>query len=123
MIYIFLEDGECWSWGNNDKGSLGIGIKERKLSPQIVPLSDIKQVFAGKASAFALDSNYLFSIEIHTVGSGQLFSWGRNDYGQLGLGHNQKQDTPQKVSIESIRLFSTGLHHSLAVGGLLLHFS
>jgi alpha-tubulin suppressor-like RCC1 family protein len=70
-------DGSVWSWGRNNVGQLGHGtISQQEATPrQINGLSNITSIVAGPQSALARDTD------------GNLWAWGANDYGQLGLGH------------------------------------
>lgn len=80
-MLIFLTDGQLYTWGQDSRGQLGLGTNEQYVnSPQHVrSLSAIPvvQVAAGGEQSFALSV------------SGGVFSWGRNDCGQLGLGDTQ----------------------------------
>ena len=42
-----------------------------------------------------------------------LLVFGRNDYGQLGLGHNKNQNDPIKLMNEKIKMISFGWCHSM----------
>ena len=47
---------------------------------------------------------------------GTLFSWGRNDYGQLGLGDTTSRNTPTQVGTDNKWVsVSAGGYHSLAI--------
>ena len=70
-------DGTLWSWGGNESGQLGIGSSDalaHKSPGQIGSATDWVAVFANQNSSYALKTN------------GDLYAWGRNDYGQLGIG-------------------------------------
>uniref|UniRef100_A0A452E1T7 HECT and RLD domain containing E3 ubiquitin protein ligase 5 n=1 Tax=Capra hircus TaxID=9925 RepID=A0A452E1T7_CAPHI len=71
--------GELFAWGQNLDGQLGVGrIFASTSTPEIVEnLSGVPlvQISAGEAHSMALSM------------SGNVYSWGRNDCGQLGLGH------------------------------------
>ncbi|XP_062276631.1 probable E3 ubiquitin-protein ligase HERC4 [Scomber scombrus] len=83
------KDGQVYTWGQDSRGQLGLG--RRKLganSPQhLRSLSSIPlvQIAAGGEQSFALSV------------SGGVFSWGRNDCGQLGLGDTTDRHTPNPV--------------------------
>ncbi|CAK6973243.1 uncharacterized protein LOC128359488 [Scomber scombrus] len=83
------KDGQVYTWGQDFRGQLGLG--RRKLggdSPQhLRSLSSIPlvQIAAGGEQSFALSV------------SGGVFSWGRNDCGQLGLGDTTDRHTPNPV--------------------------
>jgi len=81
-------DGELWVWGENARGQLGLGNNTRYNTPQRVtnPAGTWKTVAAGTGHSFAINS------------AGQLFSWGRNDLGQLGLGHYTNRNIPTQIT-------------------------
>ncbi len=79
--------GTLWSWGRNDNGQLGDGTKENKSTPVRV-----KQ--AGGTTGTFVNNTTKWEVvsagDKHTVGiaeDGSLWSWGKNDAGQLGLGN------------------------------------
>ena len=39
---------------------------------------------------------------------GSLYSWGENEFGQLGLGHTDDQNTPQKIEGRLEKAFRLG---------------
>ena len=45
----------------------------------------------------------------------QLYAWGSNGYGQLGLGHTQNQNSPQKLNSPPVKKIICGVYHSVAV--------
>jgi alpha-tubulin suppressor-like RCC1 family protein len=54
----------------------------------------------------------------HTVAitnTGDVYTWGRNNYGQLGLGHNLDQKLPQKLGLKSIIKICCGYYHTIAM--------
>jgi len=72
---ILTDDGEVLSCGVGEYGRLGTGSTTDSLIPQsLEPLAheDIVAIAAGSSHSLALTAN------------GQLYSWGRNDMGQLG---------------------------------------
>ncbi|NBI28384.1 RCC1 domain-containing protein [Chengkuizengella marina] len=83
--------GKVYTWGWNSYGQLGDGTAINKNEPVEVNFDagvTIKQVSAGVAHTAAISSD------------GTLYIWGKNDFGQLGLGEsaNGKELTPKKVS-------------------------
>jgi alpha-tubulin suppressor-like RCC1 family protein len=80
-------DGTLWSWGYNGNGQLGLGNRTYYSSP--------KQV--GSLTAWSkIDSasrNSVLAIKT----DGTLWSWGQNNYGQLGLGNTTNYSSPKQV--------------------------
>lgn len=88
FVVALAQDGTIWTWGDN-KGALGHGASwstEKSRKPgQIIGLTGIVQVQAAGRSAYALDDK------------GNLWCWGDNDRGQLGLGDKARRHTPAKL--------------------------
>ncbi|KAL2304833.1 hypothetical protein Nmel_006788 [Mimus melanotis] len=81
--------GELFSWGWNTHGQLGVGSHIRLTrKPQLVerlkgiPLA---QIAAGGAHSTTVSL------------SGAVYSWGKNSFGQLGLGDTKDRDRPTYV--------------------------
>jgi alpha-tubulin suppressor-like RCC1 family protein len=82
-------DGTLWSWGNNSDGKLGLGSTTSSSSPtQVGALTDW-------ASVSCAPSNNTSAI---TTG-GVLYSWGRNEYGQLGTNNTTDYSSPKQVGV------------------------
>lgn len=102
---MFLSsNGEVYVLGGSteNKGQTGLGNTDGVDTPTKIPgLSGIKEIQAGKYSAYALTSN------------GQLYSWGSNTYGQLGYESNDNVLKPEIVSgVSGITGFSVGSEYS-----------
>uniref|UniRef100_A0A8D0L024 Uncharacterized protein n=1 Tax=Strix occidentalis caurina TaxID=311401 RepID=A0A8D0L024_STROC len=76
--------GELFTWGQNTHGQLGVGSQTTLIpQPQLVerlkgiPLA---QIAAGGAHSVAVSL------------SGAVYSWGKNDFGQLGLGDTEGKE-------------------------------
>ena len=82
-------DGSLWSWGRNTNGQLGLG--------NTTPYSSPKQV--GSATTWTsisttCNASYQASF---AISNGQLYSWGNNISGQLGLGNRTFYSSPKQV--------------------------
>ena len=90
--------GEIFACGYNKEGQCGLGHFEH---PQITPTlilnvpSNIVGFVSGDTHSLFLDSE------------GNVFSVGNNNYGQLGLGHNKRQNVLNKIpNIPPIKIIS-----------------
>lgn len=92
-IQIALKnDGSLWSWGLNNFGQLGHGNTTNINSPTMIgTASDWKSVYGGKNQEFA----------IAIKNNGTLWSWGRNDYGGLGLGDTAIRTVPTQIGSDT----------------------
>uniref|UniRef100_A0AAQ5XYX5 HECT domain-containing protein n=1 Tax=Amphiprion ocellaris TaxID=80972 RepID=A0AAQ5XYX5_AMPOC len=105
------DKGQVFSWGLGSDGQLGLNNFEEcvRVPRNIKTLSDVQiaQVACGYRHSHALSRG------------GQVFSWGQNRYGQLGLGINgQNVSTPQIIqSLQGIPFaqISAGGAHSFAL--------
>ena len=110
-------DGNTYAWGNNKYGQLAQKPADVSMqkTPVRIPLPDgadssftYTQVAAGDSHVLAIGSN------------GILYSWGRNDHGQLGDGTTTDRYKPQPVKDTSGQPFkavqvSAGVADSAAI--------
>ncbi|XP_060635606.2 E3 ISG15--protein ligase HERC5-like [Anolis sagrei] len=101
------EGGELFAWGQNEYGQLGLGRKSSTTGePQLVwPLESVPlaQIAAGSSHSMALSL------------SGTVFSWGKNAFGQLGLGDTADRCFPMHVKAledKKIAFISCGGEHT-----------
>ena len=75
-------------WGSNEAGQLGRGDFSATTSePTRVPLDGrVRRVSIGYGHVLAATED------------GRVFAWGKNFYGQLGVGDHRDKATPQQVS-------------------------
>ena len=81
-------DGTAWGWGNNNTGQVGDGTAGNGMVPAIpvgdqvtiVPLPS--QVLISDVTALTMSLNHSFALK----GNGEVWSWAKNNYGQLGDG-------------------------------------
>ncbi|MGO9480245.1 MAG: hypothetical protein ACLP05_00495, partial [Candidatus Kryptoniota bacterium] len=110
--YLIHTNGALDTWGSNSNGQLGNGTTTDKHTPQTITFP------SGVTSWTAVAAG-----EYHTLAignDGNLYTWGLNNYGQLGTGHVDAQDsTPQKVMLPggvTCTAVAAGVYHSLAIG-------
>ncbi|WP_052122816.1 hypothetical protein, partial [Bifidobacterium actinocoloniiforme] len=112
-------DGHAYSWGANGYGQLGDGSNDVSDRPEQVhaptnggnPANTWKTISAGDQFSLAIGSD------------GHAYSWGANDYGQLGNGTNTRSNRPEQVHApdsgnpaNTWKTISTGGSRSLAIG-------
>lgn len=94
-----LDNRSAWTWGDNDRGQLGIGSRTSSNVP--VPVHTPKgvtfvEVSSGGYASYAIDT------------AGRLWAWGDNRNGQLGLGSQRESATlPVDVGIHLTQVSST----------------
>ncbi|XP_038255642.1 probable E3 ubiquitin-protein ligase HERC3 isoform X1 [Dermochelys coriacea] len=105
------DQGQLFAWGAGSDGQLGITTTEDSVAvPRLIKKLNqqtILQVSCGNWHCLALAAD------------GQFFTWGQNNYGQLGLGKEcPSQTSPQRVtSLDGIPLaqVAAGGAHSFAL--------
>jgi alpha-tubulin suppressor-like RCC1 family protein len=107
--------GNVWSCGNNDYGQLGLGGGATRTNS--VSLGDDKNrnVFTktNMKNVVAISAGSLHSLALDK--SGNVWSCGDNEEGQLGLGNNTKTNVFTKTNINNVVAISTGSYYSLAL--------
>jgi len=100
------DDGTLWAWGDGYNGALGLNDSGApKYSPtQVGALTTWLKVSTG----------YQFTLAIKNDGT--LWSWGRNNFGQLGLGGTVAMSSPTQVgSATDWRLIAAGQNHAIGI--------
>ena len=88
-VLFLADDGRAFGCGYNIDGQLGIGNNTSQSTPKQLAKKDWVKIYAVGA-----DDGCSFGIDRQ----GNLYSWGFNAYGQLGLGNETKQSTPVFVN-------------------------
>ena len=94
-------DGTLWTWGYNIQGQLGDNTTTDRSTPvtTFVGGTNWKQVSAG----------FYHTVAIKTDGT--LWTWGRNDIGQLGTNNTTNRSTP-------VTTFAGGTNWKQVAGGM-----
>ncbi len=104
---VLLQNGDVYAFGETRDGQLGLGDKEERyvLEPEkIAGISNAKDVFAGRFQSFILLEN------------GDLYGFGRNVSGKLGVGDQEEKSTPTRVTgISNVQKVAAGERHTLAL--------
>lgn len=98
--------GVVWTWGSNDFGQLGNGhTSSTPVGPaQVAGLSNVVDVHGGREHVVALTS------------SGQVYTWGSNQQGQLGLGDSSNRPAPTAVpGMNDVTAVTAGHNHTLVL--------
>ena len=106
-VYAKTIKGEVYAWGNNGYGQLGIGNTEDQSSPvKIEGLANVKEIY--------VNNYYLGSAYAKTI-TGEVYAWGNNDMGQLGIGNTEDQSRPVKIEgIANVEKIWTDSHSAYA---------
>jgi len=139
---ILDTEGNVWAFGNNDHGQLGLGDTIIRYIPVKVPNLKAIKISAGYDFSLVIDTEHrllLFrngitvipnlrasdiSVGIHSIvvtTDNRVYTFGRNDYGQLGIGDTLSRDPPVLIDgirvtpISMFKMISAGYHHSLVI--------
>lgn len=101
----FTDDNTLWVWGSNSYGKLGNGNNTGiYYSPVQVGLArEWKDISCGIDSTIGIKAN------------STLWAWGRNNYGQLGIGTTVDKSFPVLVSTSNWNSVSSGENYSFAI--------
>ncbi|XP_051871021.1 X-linked retinitis pigmentosa GTPase regulator-like isoform X2 [Pristis pectinata] len=107
---VWTEQGNIYAAGDNSEGQLGLGDNEERTVFQRVEFftdkQKIKQLAAGSNISAALTED------------GNLFMWGDNSEGQIGLDSESNVSLPHQVDVgKPISWVSCGYYHSALVTG------
>lgn len=118
--YLLTTEGRLFSWGNNDHGQLGDGTNIDKSYPKEITsrfcLLDGEKILNVNTGGFHC---------LLITSFGRFFSWGNNEYGQLGDGSNINKNIPVDITSEfllkndeKLENVYVGLGHSMLTTSL-----
>ncbi|CAI5736143.1 unnamed protein product [Hyaloperonospora brassicae] len=112
---VLLQDGRLFAMGDNEFGQLGTKRgEETETSCTSTPVRVAG--FGSDTSVKQIGCGHDFSMALTT--SGEVYSWGRNQLGQLGLGDPQPRciDRPTKVTeLPRIEKLAVGVNQVFAI--------
>ena len=102
---VLNNDGRVYSFGWNQYGQLGhVGTsRDDVTTPTESNISNITAISAGKGHSMVLRND------------GKVYSFGGNDFGQLGLDNRDNRLVPTQININNIIAISAGGFHSLVL--------
>jgi alpha-tubulin suppressor-like RCC1 family protein len=102
-----MKDGTVMAWGQNNYGQLGDGTIIDKYVPTLVSgLTNVKQI------AFS-SSNYFTAA---LLDNGTVMMWGRNNYGQLGIGTSVDRNVPTLIpGLANVKQVEASNYHTVAL--------
>jgi len=112
---VLTSEGKVHAWGYNQNGQLGDGTGIDSPVPVAVDMTGALDGKTVTAIAAGGDHNVVLTSD------GQVYAWGRNDYGQLGDDSNSQSGVPVAVDTndvlggKTIISISAGHTHSLAL--------
>ncbi len=104
---MLINQSELYGWGLNDDGQLGLGMSkyDHPNLPKKINLNNVVFVSCGACHTMAV-----------TI-LGELYAWGSNLLGQLGLGarDNIYRNIPHKVNLCNVIEVNCGDFHTMAI--------
>ena len=99
---VRTDQKECWSFGKNNVGQLGLGDYDRRIKPDKIKEYNWDAVEVGANHAFLLDS------------AKRVWAFGDNSKGQLGLSDNFSRNEPTPLNtLERYDDVQAGGNHSV----------
>jgi alpha-tubulin suppressor-like RCC1 family protein len=104
---VVTDDGDLWAWGRNEEGQLGNGTftawdnEEGEIPPSNWVPQAISEPIQIMDNVISVSAGSRHTLAIREDGS--LWSWGNNEYGQLGNGITEQSLIPTEIQVyESI---------------------
>lgn len=110
--FYFTSDDQCFAFGFNFYGCLGFGHNISVEGPKNIPELSHKHI---------IDLYKGFNFMIGRTSRNEIYTWGQNEHGQLGLGFKSfandfiKPERNEYLSGKQIIDISCGYRHSIAL--------
>lgn len=89
---LFIKGGECWACGYNNKGQIRRSTQPSTGQPPVIP-SPVRAFRDPTRSITIVAAGWSHSVAV--TASGDMWTWGSNQFGQLGLGDTEDRFAPQ----------------------------
>ena len=111
---VCTDEGEVYTFGGGgkhyNKGALGTGDTEDSMLPRRIPTFGntilVRNICCGGYHTLALTADR------------HVYAWGRGEFGQLGLGHDNNETEPRLIEtlaqVGRVTVLAAGENHSLA---------
>ena len=110
-LHVLTSTGYMYACGYNGNGELGVGDTTNRSS--LTQVSRIWGTGSGKIAKFTFNSRASAGTYYVIDASGQLWTWGYNDYGQMGFDDTSTRSSPTQVTYP----YSTGWTNIWVKGG------
>ena len=116
--------GDLWTWGDNEYGQLGLGPNATPTYVNNTTSPPVTSAFADPQQVTLISDVIGMAAGFHhtivVTGDGRVWTWGRNNYGQLGLGSTDDaaggHPTPTVVTgLADIVAVAAGDYYSMAL--------
>lgn len=114
---VLTDKAQVWMWGSGKDGRLGQGDDKNHSIPVKVTFPDSSQ----KVTQLVCGFDFTTAL----TNQGQLYTWGSNQYGQLGRGDRDPRKIPERVTqleeqtsgmtLPKITKVGCGVHHMGAI--------
>ena len=112
---IYLNQNTVLSFGTNWTGELGLGDNTERNTPTKIPSIKRRVAYAATFNIIAKSvSSGLYNTVIIDMNN-EVWSFGDNDMGQLGLGDNINRNTPTKIPSFLAKSVSCGSNHTVII--------
>ena len=103
--------GRVWAWGANEGGQLGRDPLTTRCGRMLCSARPLRVPGLGRMVAIAAGDMHSLALDAQ----GQVWTWGANAYGQLGLGATADSPTPLRTAITNVVAIAGGRGCSLAL--------
>ncbi len=113
-LYAILDNGSLYAWGNNESGQLGLGLTDEYVA------YNKKVDIPGKVKLIKCAGDNPTESACYVITEdGVLYVWGKNSYGQLGVGDEVNKNTPIKVTAINGKVMELIISNSFSVYAIL----
>jgi hypothetical protein len=92
--YALFNNGELWAWGENAAGGAGTGdFSNVGIPRRVIGLQETRIVKISCGWGDRSNNRHVLALDEY----GYVWTWGRNNVGQLGVGHTQDMNQAQRL--------------------------